>query len=68
MLSFHYFLIHLVIHILGFGETVAIAKEMAAREALKKIFGTEDNMHPINFKLNGIPKATSDLRYKISAN
>ncbi|XP_045453857.1 39S ribosomal protein L44, mitochondrial [Melitaea cinxia] len=52
----------------GFGETVAIAKEMAAREALKKIFGTEENMHPINFKLNGIPKATSDLRYKISAN
>ncbi|CAH2093915.1 unnamed protein product [Euphydryas editha] len=52
----------------GFGETVAIAKEMAAREALKKIFGTEDTMHPINFKLNGIPKSTSDLRYKISAN
>nr|XP_026489072.1 39S ribosomal protein L44, mitochondrial [Vanessa tameamea] len=52
----------------GFGETVATAKEMAAREALKKIFATEENMYPINFKLNGIPKSTSDLRYKISAN
>ncbi|CAG9559143.1 unnamed protein product [Danaus chrysippus] len=49
----------------GFGETVAIAKEMAAREALKKIFGTEETMHPINFKLNGIPKSRSQS--KISA-
>lgn len=40
----------------GFGETIAIAKEMAAREALRKIFGTEEHMKPINFKLEGIPK------------
>ncbi|CAH0713713.1 unnamed protein product, partial [Brenthis ino] len=51
----------------GFGETVEIAKEMAAREALKKIFGTQENMHPINFKLSGIPKASSNMRYKIFA-
>ncbi|XP_059053051.1 large ribosomal subunit protein mL44 [Achroia grisella] len=51
----------------GFGETVAIAKEMAAREALKKLFGTEDHMKPINFKINGIPKAQSHKRYQISA-
>lgn len=52
---------------IGFGEKVAIAKEMAAREALKKIFGTEDHMKPISFKLEGIPKANSQSRYQISA-
>ncbi|KAL0818305.1 hypothetical protein ABMA28_008791 [Loxostege sticticalis] len=51
----------------GFGETVATAKEMAAREALKKIFGTEDHMKPINFKLEGIPKRTGHTRHQISA-
>ncbi|XP_049879150.1 39S ribosomal protein L44, mitochondrial [Pectinophora gossypiella] len=51
----------------GFGETVATAKEMAAREALKKVFGTEDSMKPINFQLQGMPKAQSDARYQISA-
>lgn len=51
----------------GFGESVAIAKEMAAREALKKIFGTEDHMKPIDFKLEGIPKPASQTRYQISA-
>ncbi|XP_023941700.1 39S ribosomal protein L44, mitochondrial [Bicyclus anynana] len=51
----------------GFGETIATAKEMAAREALKKIFGTEENQYPINFKLNGIPKSSSKSRYQVSA-
>ncbi|KAM3963966.1 mitochondrial ribosomal protein L44 [Aphomia sociella] len=51
----------------GFGESVAVAKEMAAREALKKLFGTEDHMKPINFKINGIPKVQSHTRYQISA-
>ncbi|CAK1541653.1 unnamed protein product [Leptosia nina] len=46
----------------GFGETVAIAKEMAAREALKKLFSTEDNMHPINYKLEGMPMTKSQSR------
>lgn len=51
----------------GFGENVNTAKEMAAREALKKIFGTEDHMAPINFKLQGIPKSESHTRYQIAA-
>ncbi|CAH0758692.1 unnamed protein product [Diatraea saccharalis] len=51
----------------GYGETVAIAKEMAAREALKKIFGTEDHMKPINFQLEGIPKPNTNVRYQLSA-
>lgn len=52
---------------IGFGETVATAKEMAARAALKKIFGTEDHMKPINFKLEGLPKPARQTRYQISA-
>ncbi|CAB3246154.1 unnamed protein product [Arctia plantaginis] len=51
----------------GYGETVATAKEMAARAALKKIFGTEDHMKPIDFKLEGLPKTASQTRYQISA-
>ncbi|XP_053617556.1 large ribosomal subunit protein mL44 isoform X2 [Plodia interpunctella] len=51
----------------GFGENVATAKEMAAREALKKIFGTEDHMKPINFQLQGMPKPQSQTRHQISA-
>lgn len=50
----------------GFGENLSTAKEMAAIEGLKKIFGTEDSMAPINFKLQGIPK--SSQRKQISAN
>lgn len=53
--------------LLGFGESVGTAKEMAAREALKKIFGTEDHMKPINFHLQGIPKPNSQARYQIAA-
>lgn len=51
----------------GFGEKVATAKEMAAREGLKKIFGTEEHMKPVNFKLEGIPKPGLQTRYQISA-
>lgn len=50
----------------GFGEKVNIAKEMAAREALKKLFGTEEHMKPINFQLQGIPKPNSQTRYQIA--
>lgn len=52
----------------GFGEKIEIAKEMAAREALKRIFGTEDHMKPINFKISGIPKGSSQERYQIASN
>ncbi|KAI5642588.1 hypothetical protein NE865_05355 [Phthorimaea operculella] len=51
----------------GFGESVPIAKEMAAREALKKIFGTEDHMKPINFQLQGMPKPAQQQRYQVAA-
>ncbi|CAK1590313.1 unnamed protein product [Parnassius mnemosyne] len=51
----------------GFGETVSSAKEVAALEALKKIFGTEDSMAPINFKLQGIQKTVSKQHKQISA-
>ncbi|CAH2052160.1 unnamed protein product, partial [Iphiclides podalirius] len=51
----------------GFGETISCAKEMATIEALKKMFGTEDTMAPINFKLEGIPKSISQQHKIISA-
>ncbi|CAH1712228.1 39S ribosomal protein L44, mitochondrial [Aphis gossypii] len=38
---------------LGFGETVDIAHEMAARDSLRKLFGTSDNiLLPFNLKLD----------------
>ncbi|XP_068623361.1 large ribosomal subunit protein mL44-like [Battus philenor] len=51
----------------GFGETITCAKEMAAIEGLKKIFGTEDNMAPINFKLEKIAKLEPKMQKHISA-
>ncbi|XP_047510922.1 39S ribosomal protein L44, mitochondrial [Pieris napi] len=51
----------------GFGESISVAKEMAAREALKKLFGTEENMHPINFNLQIIPKDSSRSQHQIGS-
>jgi len=38
---------------IGFGETVDIAHKMAARDSLRKLFGTSDNiLLPFNLKLD----------------
>jgi len=38
---------------IGFGETVDIAHEMAARDSLRKLFGTSDNiLLPFNLRLD----------------
>lgn len=38
---------------IGFGETVDIAHEMAARDSLRQLFGTPDNLLlPFNLKLD----------------
>ncbi|KAG7303609.1 hypothetical protein JYU34_012140 [Plutella xylostella] len=50
----------------GYGESVPVAKEMAAREALKKIFGTEDHAPPIDFTVQGVPQGAAE-REKISS-
>lgn len=36
-------------HSLGTGESISIAQEMAARNALKRMFGTEDSMKALPF-------------------
>ncbi|XP_069679905.1 large ribosomal subunit protein mL44 isoform X2 [Periplaneta americana] len=36
----------------GYGETISIAVEMAARDALKRLFQTTENMKPIPFTMN----------------
>lgn len=50
----------------GYGESIPVAKEMAAREALKKIFGTEDHAPPIDFTVQGVPQGAAE-REKISS-
>lgn len=38
---------------IGFGETIDIAHEMAARDALRQLFGTSDNiLLPFNLELD----------------
>lgn len=38
---------------IGFGETIDIAHEMAARDGLRKLFGTSDNiLLPFNLELD----------------
>ncbi|XP_025192404.1 39S ribosomal protein L44, mitochondrial [Melanaphis sacchari] len=44
---------------LGFGETVDIAHEMAARDSLRQLFGTSDNiLLPFNLKLDQLCAST----------
>ncbi|XP_077302076.1 mitochondrial ribosomal protein L44 [Arctopsyche grandis] len=42
----------------GYGETLEIAHDMAAREGLKIFYGTLDNMAPIDFEIPGLPDST----------
>lgn len=45
--------------ILGFGETVDIAHEMAARDSLRQLFGTPDNLLlPFNLQLDQLCSST----------
>jgi len=41
--------LRLKIHVTGPGETVEIAVEMAAQDALKNLFGTTDTAAPLRF-------------------
>jgi len=44
---------------IGFGETVDIAHEMAARDSLRQLFGTSDNiLLPFNLQLNQLCEST----------
>lgn len=51
----------------GFGESIDIAKEMAARNALKQLFRTSDSMTPIDFNLKDITKKDQVERYSVSS-
>jgi len=48
---------------IGFGETVDIAHEMAARDSLRQLFGTSDNiLLPFNLKLDQLcPSSVKNL-------
>lgn len=45
---------------IGFGETIDIAHEMAARDSLRQMFGTSDNiLLPFNLELNQLRESAS---------
>lgn len=54
--------------VLGYGESVSTAVEMAARDALKRLFHTTENMKPVPFTLD-VGAVSNDLfRKNVSVN
>lgn len=49
----------------GFGEHVSTAVEMAALDALKRMFQTTENMRPISYKFNITPQLAKEVSKNI---
>lgn len=54
--------------VLGYGESVSTAVEMAARDALKRFFHTTENMKPISFTLDVGAVSNTEFRQNVSVN
>ena len=54
--------------VLGYGESVSTAVEMAACDALKRLFHTTENMKPIPFKLDVGALSNTEFRQNVSVN
>ena len=59
-------LIFITLNVLGYGESVSTAVEMAARDALKRLFCTTENMKPIPFTLDVSPMSDVEFRQNVS--
>jgi len=59
---------YLSLNVLGYGESVSIAVEMAARDALKRLFHTTENMKPISFTLDVGAVSNAEFRENVSVN
>ncbi|XP_022195946.2 39S ribosomal protein L44, mitochondrial-like [Nilaparvata lugens] len=46
---------------LGSGESIKIATEMAARDALRELFDTTESMKPVNFDVESLPQAFANF-------
>ena len=55
-------------NVLGYGESVSTAAEMAARDALKRLFHTTENMKPIPFTLDVGAVSNAEFRKNVSLN
>jgi len=55
-------------HVLGYGESVSTAVEMAARDALKRLFHTTESMRPIPFTLDVGAVSNDKFRQNVSVN
>lgn len=55
-------------NVVGYGETVSTAVEMAARDALKRLFNTTENMKPFPFTLDVGAVSDAEFKQNISVN
>jgi len=56
------------VNVLGYGESIPTAVEMAARDALKRLFHTTENMKPIPFTLDVGAVSNAEFRKNVSVN
>jgi hypothetical protein len=54
--------------VLGYGESISIAVEMAAYDALKRLFHTTENMKPIPFTLDVGAMSDDKSKQNVSVN
>lgn len=59
---------YLSLNVLGYGESVSTAVEMAVRDALKRLFHTTENMKPIPFTLDVGAVSNDQFRKNVSVN
>lgn len=52
----------------GYGESISIAVEMAARDALKRLFHTTENRKPIQFTLDVGAMSDDESKRNVSIN
>jgi hypothetical protein len=54
--------------VLGYGESISIAVEMAAHDALKRLFHTTENMKPFPFIMNVSATSNDESKWNVSVN
>jgi hypothetical protein len=54
--------------VVGYGESISIAVEMAAHEALKRLFHTTENMKPIPFTMDVGAMSDDKSKQNVSLN
>lgn len=62
------FMYFILLFVSGYGEAISIAIEMAAHDALKRLFHTTENRKPIPFKMDVGALSYDKSKWNVSIN